>query len=158
MSAIRSAQRGEVELGVIQHAPSVRSKKLEGANTTGEQMNNQLTDIEPAYEHLTDFAKATHGTTGAIQGMRQKAIYSDGALSSKFKTLGALLWSISARCEPCVKYYALKSREMGVTEEEIGEIGALASTMGGCVGETWGLKAYAAFKEASPADEECCAV
>lgn len=119
-------------------------------------MNNQLTDIEPAYEHLTDFAKATHGTTGAIQGMRQKAIYSDGALSAKFKTLGALLWSISARCEPCVKYYALKSREIGATEEEIGEICAVASTMGGCVGETWALKAFAAFKGTDQGEETCC--
>lgn len=119
-------------------------------------MNNQLTDIEPAYEHLTDFAKATHGTTGAIQGMRQKAIYANGALSAKFKTLGALLWSISARCEPCVKYYALKSREMGVMEEEIGEICAVASTMGGCVGETWALKAFAAFRGTDQSEETCC--
>ncbi|MCL4284696.1 MAG: carboxymuconolactone decarboxylase family protein [Fimbriimonadaceae bacterium] len=121
-------------------------------------MSHQLTDIEPAYQHLTDFAKATHGTTGAIQGMRQKAIYSDGALPSKFKVLSALLWSISARCEPCVKYYALKSREMGANEEEIGEICAVASTMGGCVGETWALKAFAAFKGSGQNGEECCSI
>lgn len=119
-------------------------------------MNNQLTDIEPAYEHLGAFAKATKGTTGAIQGMRQRAIYTDGALSAKFKTLGALLWSISARCEPCVKYYALKSREHGATEEDIGEVCAVASTMGGCVGETWALKAFAAFKGTDQVDETCC--
>jgi AhpD family alkylhydroperoxidase len=121
-------------------------------------MNKTLTEIEPAYEHLTDFAKATHGTTGAIQGMRQKAIYSDGALPAKFKVLSALLWSISARCEPCVKYYAMKSREIGASEEEVGEICAVAATMGGCVGETWALKAFAAFREPSGSEDECCSI
>lgn len=120
-------------------------------------MNKQLTDIEPAYEHLTDFAKATHGTTGAIQGMRQKAIYSDGALPARVKALGALLWSISARCEPCIKYYVHKAVELGATEDEIGEICAVASTMGGCVGEMWALKAFAALKGGSTVDESCCA-
>jgi len=119
-------------------------------------MNQELTDIEPAYAHLSEFAKATHGTAAAIQGMRQKAIYSDGALPAKFKALAALLWSISARCGPCVRYYALKSRDLGVSEEELGEICAVASTMGGCVGETWALKAFAAFKESNTEDEECC--
>ncbi|MER3413937.1 MAG: hypothetical protein C4341_06820 [Armatimonadota bacterium] len=68
--------------------------------------------------------------------MRQKALYADDAPPSKFKVLGALLWSISSRCEPSVKYYAAKAREVGVTQEELGELCALASTMGGCVGET----------------------
>ncbi|MBI1756438.1 MAG: carboxymuconolactone decarboxylase family protein [Fimbriimonas ginsengisoli] len=119
-------------------------------------MNDQLTRIEPAYEHFTDFARATHGTTGAIQGMRRKALYSDGALPAKVKVLGALLWSIAARCEPCVKYYALKSREVGASEAELVEICAVASTMGGCVGETWALKAFAAFRSAGEGEEPCC--
>lgn len=119
-------------------------------------MTNDLTDFDPAYAHLSDFAKAVKGTTGAIQGMRQKAIYSDGALPAKFKVLGALLWSISARCEPCVKYYAAKSRELGLSEAELGEICAVASTMGGCVGETWALKAYAAYTGGQTEDGECC--
>lgn len=119
-------------------------------------MNKQLTDIEPAYMHLSDFAKATQGTTAAIQGMRQKALYSDGALSAKFKALAALLWSISSRCEPCVKYYAIKSRELGATEAEVGEMCAVASTMGGCVGETWALKAFGAFRSSTTEGDQCC--
>ncbi|MBL1149449.1 MAG: carboxymuconolactone decarboxylase family protein [Armatimonadetes bacterium] len=119
-------------------------------------MNKPLTEFDPAYAHLSDFAKAVHGTTAAIQAMRQKALYSDGVLSAKFKALAALLWSISARCEPCVKYYALKSRELGATEAEVGEMCAVASTMGGCVGETWALKAFAAYRSAESESEECC--
>lgn len=118
-------------------------------------MNQQLTEIEPAFTHLPDFAKATHGTTAAIQEMREKAIYGDGALPAKFKILAALLWSISSRCEPCVHYYALKSREAGVTEAELGDICAVASTMGGCVGETWALKAFAAFRTPGNASGDC---
>jgi alkylhydroperoxidase/carboxymuconolactone decarboxylase family protein YurZ len=113
-----------------------------------------LTDIEPAYEYLSSFAKVTGGTTGAIQGMRQKALYSDGALPAKVKVLGALLWSISARCEPWVKYYAIKAKEVGVSLEELGELCAVASTMGGCVGETWALKAFAAYHGTDAG--ECC--
>lgn len=121
-------------------------------------MKHKLTDIEPAYEHLSNFAKVTSGTTAALQGMRQKVLYSDGALSAKFKVLCSLLWSISARCEPCVKYYAMKAKEFGANEAEVGEICAVASTMGGCVGETWALKAFAVFKdkEAKMEPEECC--
>lgn len=115
-----------------------------------------LVEIEPAYAHLSDFAKVTCGTTGAIHTMRQKVLYVDGNLPSKFKILCALLWSISARCEPGVKYYAVKAREGGVTAEEIGEVCAVASTMGGCVGETWALKAFAAYKGAHKDTAECC--
>jgi len=118
-------------------------------------VKHKLTDIEPAYEHLSNFAKVTAGTTAAIQGMRQKVLYSDGALSAKFKVLCSLLWAISARCEPCVKYYAMKARELRANEAEVGEICAVASTMGGCVGETWALKAFAAFK-GTDESEECC--
>lgn len=115
-----------------------------------------LKEIEPAYEFLTEFAKATGGTTGSIQAMRQKAIYADGALPSKVKVLFALVWSISARCEPCVKYYASKAKEVGVTPQELGETCAVASTMGGCVGETWALKGFAAFHHTDESVAECC--
>lgn len=35
----------------------------------------------------------------------------------------------------------------GVSEAEVGEILAVASTMGGCVGEMWALKAWKAYKD-----------
>lgn len=107
----------------------------------------KLRDIDPALEHLGQFAKITKGTAGCIQRMREAAIYADGAFPAKVKVLAAMLWSISSRCEPCVRYYAYKAREQGATEEEVGEILALASTLGGCVGEMWAVKAYAAFAE-----------
>jgi AhpD family alkylhydroperoxidase len=121
-------------------------------------MNKPLTEIDPAYSRLAEFAKATGGTTGTIQKLREQAIYRDGAFPAKHKALMAMLWSICTKCEPCVKYYALKSHELGATIEEVGEVCAVASAMGGCVGETWALKAFAAYSGDAEGAEECCTV
>lgn len=119
--------------------------------------------IDPAFELMKDFAKIAKGTTAHIQKMRQDAIYSDGVIPAKFKALGALLWSISARCEPCIKWYVQQSVKQGASEQELGEILAVASTMGGCVGEMWALKAYKVFRDGqnggnaeSVSEPSCC--
>jgi alkylhydroperoxidase/carboxymuconolactone decarboxylase family protein YurZ len=88
--------------------------------------------------------------------MRQEVIFSDGVFAAKHKALAAALWGIAARCEPCLKFYILKAKELGVTEEEVGEFLAVASVMGGCVREMWALKAYGAMKSGTAA-ESCCA-
>lgn len=102
-----------------------------------------------------------HGAASHIEQMRQVVLYTDGVLSSRTKVMGALLWSVSARCEPCVTHYARKAIELGATKEELSEMLAVASVMGGCVGETWALKALAAAKPADNSDgpraESCCA-
>jgi AhpD family alkylhydroperoxidase len=109
----------------------------------------QLTDIDPALGLISEFGKLTKGTAGHIQMMRQAAIFTDGAISARLKTLGALLWSISARCEPCLKFYIHQAIRLGATQEEVGETLAVASAMGGCVGEMWALKAFKAY-------QDCC--
>jgi nucleoside-diphosphate-sugar epimerase len=38
-------------------------------------------------------------------------------------------------------------RDVGATQAELGEFLAVASTMGGCVGEMWALKAFKAYKD-----------
>jgi AhpD family alkylhydroperoxidase len=98
-------------------------------------------------ELMRDFSKHSHGVSAQIKKMRQDIIYRDGALSAKFKALAATLWSVSVRCEPCLEYYVQEAKKRGATEEEVAEAMALASVMGACVAETWGLKAYRAFKE-----------
>ncbi len=116
-----------------------------------------LKKVDPAFDVLKDFAKATLGSPKDIQAMREKNIYKDGALPSKIKVIFSLLWSISEKCEPCIKYYAQKAKEFGVTEPELGEALAVASTMGGCVGEMWALKAFKAFHdEIDSSSEACC--
>lgn len=126
-------------------------------------MKSKLGAIDPALDLMAEFSKYAKGTTAHIQKMRQEVIFTDGAIQSKHKALGAVLWSVSARCEPCIRYYVQQAALLGATEEEMGEFLALASTMGGCVGEMWALKAYKAFKDPSvstethaESDPSCC--
>ncbi|MGE4233109.1 MAG: carboxymuconolactone decarboxylase family protein [Bacteriovoracia bacterium] len=127
-----------------------------------------LKKIDPALELMSEFSKHTKGTVAHIQKMRQEAIFSDGTVSAKYKTLSAMLLAISSRCEPCIRYYVSQAIERGTNEAELGEFLAVASTMGGCVGEMWALKAYKAFKDFSAGttgsetsgetDPSCCHV
>ncbi|MCB1180500.1 MAG: carboxymuconolactone decarboxylase family protein [Chlamydiia bacterium] len=120
--------------------------------------NSKQNPLDPALDSMKDFFKASKKSASAILKMRQDIIFSEGILSSKIKAAMALVWSISAKCDPCLKYYAVKAKEMGLTEEELGELLAVGSTMGGCVGEMWCLKAYHAFKHADELTEACCEV
>ncbi|CAB3740571.1 hypothetical protein LMG22037_06396 [Paraburkholderia phenoliruptrix] len=121
----------------------------------------QLTDMDPALGLMAEFGKLTKNTAHHINQMRQEAIFSDGALPAPLKALAAMLWAISARCEPCFKFYVQQAVKLGATEQELGEVLAVASTMGGCVGEMWALKAFKAYKdlsngEAAPVLEPSC--
>lgn len=117
---------------------------------------SELKAIDPALGLLGEFAKVGHGTVKHLQAMRQDAIFTDGALPARLKALAAALWSISARCEPCIRFYMLRARELGASDAEVSEMLAVASTMGGCVGETWALKAFQASRLEGQADETCC--
>lgn len=126
-------------------------------------MKNELTTIDPALGLMAEFSKITKGMPAHIAKMRQEAIFSDGTIAAKYKALAATLWSISSRCEPCIKYYVSQAAKLGATEQELGEFLAIASTMGGCVGEMWALKAYKAFKDrlsgiisSSSEEPSCC--
>lgn len=111
---------------------------------------------------MKEFSKVTNGMPALMEQMRQKAIFSEGAVPKKFKVLTAMIWAISARCEPCFKFYVQQAVKAGATENEVGEFLAVASTMGGCVGEMWATKAYKALKElgetesSSEGDGHCC--
>lgn len=117
----------------------------------------ELEKIDPAFTYLKDFSRVSKNTALNLQKMRQDVLFVDGIFSAKEKCLAAALWSIGARCEPCLKFYTLKAKELGATEEEVGEFFAIASTMGGCVGETWAVKAFAAFKSGGDATDPSCA-
>ena len=103
--------------------------------------------IDPALDLMKEFSRVTNGMPTLIDQMRKKAIFSDGSVSQKYKILTAMIWAISARCEPCFKYYIQQAVKNSVTENELGEFLAVAATMGGCVGEMWALKAYKAYKD-----------
>jgi alkylhydroperoxidase/carboxymuconolactone decarboxylase family protein YurZ len=120
-------------------------------------MNAQdLKAIDPALGMMGEFSKVTKNTVGHVQKMRQEAIFTDGVFPAKVKALAAALWGISAKCEPCLKFYVLKAKELGATEQEVGEFLAIASAMGGCVGEMWALKTYQAFHGGAEPQQACC--
>lgn len=119
-------------------------------------MASTLEKIDPALGLMKDFSKVTRGTAAEIQRMRQEAIFTDGEVPARLKALAAALWSVSARCEPCIKFYVQQAAKLGATEAELGEFLAVAATMGGCVGEMWALKAYAAYKQEHSDGASCC--
>ncbi len=126
--------------------------------------NLSLTRIDPALDLMAEFGKLTNHTTRHVNQMRQDAIFTDGVLPARIKALAAVLWSVSARCEPCIQFYVQRAAKSGVAENELGEMLAVASTMGGCVGEMWALKAFKAYRDfvgdpaaPAPASElSCC--
>ena len=124
-------------------------------------MTTNLEAIDPALGLMGEFSRLSAGTTQAIHSMRQKAIFTDGTHTGKTKALAAVLWAVSARCEPCIKFYVQQAKRLGATKEETGEMLAVASAMGGCVGEMWALKAFHAFVNDGPTDQAapgCCTV
>ena len=124
-------------------------------------MTTNLEAIDPALGLMGEFSRLSAGTTQAIHSMRQKAIFTDGTHTAKTKALAAVLWAVSARCEPCIKFYVQQAKRLGATKEETGEMLAVASAMGGCVGEMWALKAFHAFVNDGPTDQAapgCCTV
>jgi len=102
-----------------------------------------------------EFGEISRGTARHLKFMRQDTLFSDGVLPARIKTLAAALWSVSARCEPCIQFYMQKAHELGASREEIGEMLAVASTMGGCVGETWAAKAFSMVQD-KPPNDTCC--
>lgn len=115
-----------------------------------------LEAIDSALGLMDEFNKISQKTSSHIHAMRQEAIFTNGSVPAKLKALAAAVWGISARCEPCLKFYILKAKELGASEAEVAEFLAIASAMGGCVGEMWALKAYQAFKEDGASDDSCC--
>ncbi len=118
--------------------------------------SKQWAQIDPALGLIKEFSKVSLGTTKAIQQLRQQVIFKDGALPAKIKALIAMVSGINARCEPCLIYYTVQAKTLGADEIELGEVLAVVTTMGGCVGEMWALKAYKAFKEQNTLLDTCC--
>lgn len=115
-----------------------------------------LKKIDPSFDVMKSFSKATKGTVQDIDKMRQKTIFTDGIIPSRQKALAAALWSISQKCEPCYKFYILKAKELGASLDEVSEFLAIASTMGGCVGEMWALKAFKVYLDGDNNEEPSC--
>jgi AhpD family alkylhydroperoxidase len=59
--------------------------------------------------------------------------YADGVLSVKTKEMLGLVSSMVLRCDDCIKYHLGKSREAGLTTDELFEIFMVANLVGGTI-------------------------
>ncbi|MFM8431368.1 MAG: carboxymuconolactone decarboxylase family protein [Bacteroidota bacterium] len=59
--------------------------------------------------------------------------YTEGALPVKTKELLGLVASMVLRCDDCIKYHLGKSKEAGVTGEELFEAFSIATIVGGTI-------------------------
>jgi len=59
--------------------------------------------------------------------------YGAGALPKKTKELLGLVASLVLRCDDCVLYHLIQCRELGVTDEELGEALNIGLVVGGSI-------------------------
>lgn len=59
--------------------------------------------------------------------------YSDGALNVKTKEMLGLVASMVLRCDDCIKYHLQKCHEQNCSTEEIYELFAVATIVGGTI-------------------------
>ncbi len=59
--------------------------------------------------------------------------YQDGALPMKTKELLGLVASMVLRCDDCIRYHLGTCHELGITEEELYEVFAIANLVGGSI-------------------------
>lgn len=60
-------------------------------------------------------------------------VYRDGALSARTKELLGLVASLVLRCDDCVKYHLIRSREEGLSSDELEEALAVGLVVGGSI-------------------------
>lgn len=60
-------------------------------------------------------------------------IYETGALDTKTKELLGLVASMVLRCDDCITYHLVRTREEGVTHEELYEALSVALVVGGSI-------------------------
>lgn len=59
--------------------------------------------------------------------------FQEGALSVKTKEMLGLVSSMVLRCDDCIKYHVGQCYEIGITEQEILEVMAIANLIGGTI-------------------------
>ena len=67
----------------------------------------------------------------------RRAVFKDGALSSKEKELIALALSCISKCEKCLTHHSEEAKKYGATEEEILEAIEVAMYMSGPSAMIW---------------------
>ena len=92
-------------------------------------------------------------TPDAVNGFYAlaKGATADGALSKKTKELIALAIGITQRCDGCIGFHVKALKDLGATREEIAEVAAMSTYMGGGPAMMYAadaLRAWDQFNEA----------
>jgi len=59
--------------------------------------------------------------------------YEEGALDARTKEMLGLVASMVLRCDDCVSYHIIKSKEHGVTDKQLFDVFSIALTIGGSI-------------------------
>lgn len=100
-------------------------------------MNKELSKLIP--EALKGFMALEHGST------------QNGPLGKKEKEFIAIGIAIADRCEPCISFHVQALMKAGGTREELGDVCAMAITMGGGPSLMYAAKALAVWDELAAA-------
>ncbi len=76
-----------------------------------------------------------------------KAVYQDGALSTKTKEMLAISAAIASHCDGCIAWHTRGAMRQGMTRAELEEVIAVAIHMGGGPSLVYGIKALEAFDQ-----------
>ena len=97
----------------------------------------------------TKLAGLRQGTPEVMKAFNDlgKAATAPGALDAKTKELIALALSVAVRCDPCIGFHAKALVRHGATRQELDEMLAVATYMGGGPSLMYAASAAAAFEE-----------
>ena len=76
-----------------------------------------------------------------------RAATANGVLDKKTKELIALALSVAARCDPCIGFHTQALIKLGATRQEVDEVLAVTTYMGGGPSLMYAASAIAAFDE-----------
>ncbi len=96
--------------------------------------------------HLADLRASTPEVMKAFNELGRAALEA-GALDAKTKELIAMALSVAVRCDPCIGFHAKSLVRLGATRQELDEMLAVATYMGGGPSLMYAVSATAAFDE-----------
>jgi AhpD family alkylhydroperoxidase len=115
-----------------------------------------MQSIPTGYRDLTHavsskLAALRSGTPEVMKAFNElgRAATAPGALDSKTKELIALALSVAVRCDPCIGFHAKALVKHGASRQELDEMLAVATYMGGGPSLMYAASAVAAFEEFS---------
>ena len=96
-------------------------------------MGKLIEDFETYRTKMNDRIMETANTNIKRFFALDTTTYTDGALDVKTKEMLGLVASMVLRCDDCIKYHLGKSKELGVTTEQMYEIFSVANIVGGTI-------------------------